>query len=300
MSGAAVALEPLSHRPVRAGRWAPRHRRAVFGAVTVVAGGLIVLMTYFPLIFVMSNSLKSGGNMFTNGVFALFNQFDLHNYAVAWSGIDRSLLNTIVVGALSVAIGVLSAALGAYAFSQLRFRGKSVLFMAYVALLFLPWTLTLIPLFLTVQKLHMFNTFWALVFPYSATAQPLLVMIFRGFFDQIPDELLQSARVDGCSERQVLRRVVAPLTRPVLFTGAILVTINVWGDYLWPTIAIQSPGRLTISAGMIQFVNSFGTNLSNGGAVFAAYVIVTAPMFVLVGVSMRYFVAGLTEGALKL
>jgi len=233
-------------------------------------------------------------------VFALFNQFDFHNYAVAWSGIDRPLLNTIIVGAASIVIGVLAAALGAYAFSQLRFRGKSLLFMAYIGLLFVPWTLTLIPLFLTVQKFHMYNTWWALILPYSATAQPLLVLIFRGFFDQVPEELLQSARVDGCSERQVLSRVVAPLTRPILFTGAILVTINVWGDYLWPTIVIQDPNRLTISAGMIQFVDSFGVNLSQGGAVFAAYIIVTAPMFLLVGLSMRYFVSGLTEGALKL
>jgi len=288
-------------RPHRLSRWGrARRRRAIFGVITLLAGMVIVAMTYFPLLFVASNSLKTGGNIFTNGVFRLFNQFDVHNYLVAWDGVDQFLLNTVIVAALSIVIGVLAAALGAYAFSQLRFRGKSVLFMAYISLLFVPWTLTLIPLFLTVQKLHLFNTWWALVLPYSATAQPLLVLIFRGFFDQIPEDLLQSARVDGASEHQVLRRVVAPLTKPILFTGAILVTINVWGDYLWPTIAIQDPHRLTISAGMIQFVDSFGVNLSQGGAVFAAYIIVTAPMFLLVGFSMRYFVSGLTEGALKL
>ncbi len=95
-------------------------------------------------------------------------------------------------------------------------------------------------------------------------------------------------------------RIVWPRTRPILLTGAILVTINVWGDYLWPTIVIQDPHRLTISAGMISFVNSFGVNLSQGGAVFAAYIIVTAPMFLLVGFTMKYFISGLTEGALKL
>jgi ABC-type glycerol-3-phosphate transport system permease component len=172
--------------------------------------------------------------------------------------------------------------------------------MAYVALLLVPWTLTLIPLFLTIQKLHLFNTWWALVLPYAASAQPLLVLIFRGFFDQIPRELLESARVDGCSERQVLLRIVTPLTRPVLLTGAILVTINVWGDYLWPVIVIQDPHRTTISAGVQQFVSSFGLNVSGGGSVFAAYVIATLPTFLLVGFTMRYFVSGLTEGALKL
>ncbi len=268
--------------------------------IAVAAGVLIIVMTYFPIIFVVSNSLKSGKNIFTSGVFSLFTQFDIGNYSRAWAGVSQPLLNTIVVAALSIVLGVSAAALGAYAFSQLRFRGKNLLFLAYVALLLIPWTLTLIPLFLTIQKLHLFNTWWALVLPYAASAQPLLVLIFRGFFDQIPPELMESARVDGCSETRVLLRVVVPLTRPVLLTGAILVTINVWGDYLWPTIVIQDPHRTTISAGVQQFVGSFGLNVSHGGSVFAAFVIATFPMFVLVGFTMRYFVAGLTEGALKL
>jgi len=295
-----ITVQSQTHRPAFVGRWGPAQRQRALALVTLVAGAVIVVMTYFPLIFVVSNSLKSGQNIFTNGVFSLFTQFDYHNYAVAWSGIDGPLLNTVIVAGLSIVIGVTAATLGAYAFSQLRFRGKNLLFLAYICLLFVPWTLTLIPLFLTVQKLHLFNTWWALILPYAATAQPLLIVIFRGFFEQIPGELLQSARLDGCSERQVLTRIVAPLSRPILFTGAILITINVWGDYLWPTIVIQNPHITTISAGMIQFVDSFGLNVSEGGAVFAAYVIVTMPMFLLVGFSMRYFVSGLTEGALKL
>jgi multiple sugar transport system permease protein len=265
-----------------------------------VAGAVIAVLTYIPIVFVLSNSLKTGQGIFNGSVFSLFTEFDYQNYVTAWSGVSQQLGNTIVVAALTIIIGVTAAALGAYAFSQLRFRGKSLLFMAYVALLFVPWTLTLIPLFLTIQKLHFFNTWWALVLPYAASAQPLLVLIFRGFFEQIPPELLESARVDGATERQVLARVVVPLTRPVLLTGAILVTINVWGDYLWPTIVIQDPHKITISAGVQQFVGSFGTDLSNGGAVFAAFVIATMPMFVLVGFTMKYFVSGLTEGATKL
>jgi ABC-type glycerol-3-phosphate transport system permease component len=279
----------------RAARWRRRYRW-----ITAAAGAVIVVLTYFPLIFVVSNSLKSGQNIFNSGVFSLFTQFDDQNYVTAWSGVSHQLLNTIVVAAVAIVIGVTAAALGAYAFSQLRFRGKELVFLAYVALLLVPWTLTLIPLFLTIQKLHFFNTWWALILPYAASAQPLLVLIFRGFFEQIPRELLESARVDGSTERQVLARVVVPLTRPVLLTGAILVMINVWGDYLWPTIVIQDPAKTTISAGVQQFAGSLGLNTASGGAVFAAFVIATAPMFVLVGFTMRYFVSGLTEGASKL
>jgi ABC-type glycerol-3-phosphate transport system permease component len=281
--------------PAAGGRVLHRYRW-----ISVVAGVVIAVMTYFPIIFVLSNSLKSGKGIFTSGVFSLFTEFDFQNYVVAWSGVSQQLLNTIIVAALSIALGVTAAALGAYAFSQLRFRGKGLLFMAYVGLLLVPWTLTLIPLFLTISRLGLFNSWWALVLPYSASAQPLLVLIFRGFFDQIPRELVESARVDGAGELRVLQRIVAPLTKPVLLTGAILVTINVWGDYLWPTIVIQDPHRTTISAGVQQFVGSFGLNLSGGGAVFAAFVIATMPMFVLVGFTMRYFVSGLTEGATKL
>jgi ABC-type glycerol-3-phosphate transport system permease component len=283
-------------RPAAAAFW---RRRYVW--LTAAGGAVVVILTYFPLVFVLSNSLKSGQGIYGgSGVFSLFSQFDSHNYVLAWSGVSRQLLNTIIVAAATIIIGVTAAALGAYAFSQLRFRGKELVFLAYVALLFVPATLTLIPLFLTIQKLHFFNTWWALILPYAASSQPLLVLIFRGFFEQIPRELLESARVDGCAERQVLARIVVPLTRPVLLTGAILVTINVWGDYLWPTIVIQDPAKITISAGVQQFVGSFGTNLSNGGAVFAAFVLATLPMFILVGFTMRYFVSGLTEGATKL
>jgi ABC-type glycerol-3-phosphate transport system permease component len=286
---------PAAGRPARPGR-----SRRRYGWVSALAGAVIVAMTYFPLVFVVSNSLKSGSSIFSSGVFSLFTQFDYRNYLTAWSGVSGNLLNTIIVAAASIVVGVTAAAAGAYAFSQLRFRGKGLLFMAYVGLLLIPSTLTLIPLFLTIQKLHLFNTWWALILPYAATAQPLLVLIFRGFFDQIPREILESARIDGCAEPQVMLRIVVPLTRPVLLTGAILVTINVWGDYLWPTIVIQDPHRITISAGIQQFVSSFGLNVSGGGAVFAAFVLAILPMFVLIGVTMRYFVSGLTEGATKL
>ncbi len=269
-------------------------------AITVCAGGFIALLAYFPIIFLLSNSLKTGRGIFTTGVFALFTQFDVSNYVTAWDGIDQQLLNTVIVAAVAIVIGVGSAVLGAYAFSQLQIRGKGILFMGYVGLLMIPWTLTLISLFIMIQKLHFFNSWWALILPYAAGSQPLLVMIFRGFFEQIPDEMLQSARVDGCSERQVLMKIVAPLTRPILLTGAILMAIGVWGDYLWPTIVIQDPSHTTISAGIENFIGSFGLNLSSAGSVFAALVIAIIPMALLVGITMRYFVSGVTEGALKL
>jgi len=181
-----IQIDPQAGRPaapaVRRPAWVGRLRRR-YRWLSLLGGSLIVVMTYFPLIFVVSNSLKSGNAIFSSGVFSLFTQFDYANYAAAWSGVSRPLANTVIVAAASVVLGVSAAAAGAYAFSQLRFRGKELLFLAYLGLLLIPSTLTLIPLFLTIQKLHLFNTWWALILPYAATAQPLLVLIFRGFFD---------------------------------------------------------------------------------------------------------------------
>lgn len=271
-----------------------------FRAAVLVAAVLILVTTYFPLVFVLSNSLKTSHQLLSGDVFSLFTSFDFTNYVQAWSGVSLSLLNTIIVAALSVVVSLFAAVLGGFAFAQARFRGKGVVFMGYLGLLMIPWTLTLIPLFLLVKTFGLFDNWGALILPYSATAQPLLVLIFRGFFEQLPAEVMQSARVDGCGELQVLRRIIAPLAKPILLTGTILVTINVWGDYLWPTIVLQDYRRFTISAGLQQFVNSFGLTGQGAGAVFAAYVLTMGPLLLLVGLTMRQFVTGMTEGAVKL
>lgn len=278
----------------------PRRHRRRLGALTVIAGVVIVGMTYFPIVFVLSNSLKTGSEIAGGGVFKLFTQFDVHNYVLAWRGIDAPLVNTLIVAAVAIVIGVSAAMLGAYAFAQAQFRGKSVVFVLYVALLMIPSTLTIIPLFLMMKTLGFYDSWWALILPYAASSQPLLVLLFRGFFEQIPDELVQSARVDGAREYQILLRIVAPLTRPIILTGAILMTITVWGDYIWPTVVIQNYKRFTISAGLQEYVSSLGLTGGASGSVFAAYVISLLPLFLLVGVSMRYFVAGVTDGGVKL
>jgi ABC-type glycerol-3-phosphate transport system permease component len=280
-------------------RAAPR-RKYGLAAMTIAAGSLIIVLTYFPLIFVLSNSLKTGEDIATGGVFKLFTQFTVSNYVEAWRGIDIPLLNTLIIAVSAILIGVTAAILGAYAFAQVQFRGKSVVFMAYISLLMIPSTLTIIPLFLMMKSFGLFDSWWALILPYAASAQPLLVLLFRGFFEQIPHELLESARVDGAREHQILLRIVAPLTRPIILTGSILMTITIWGDYIWPVVVLQNYRRYTVSAGLEQYVASLGISGTGTGSVFAAYVITMLPMFALVGVSMRYFVAGITDGAVKL
>ena len=299
-AGVAVGVSGEGRSPLPA----PAVRRAgVRGWLRVGAGtGVVVIiaLSYFPLIVIASNSLKSSSELASSGPFSFFSGFDPSNYVLAARGVGPYLLNTLIVGGAAIVLGVPAAALAAYGFAQSKFMGRELLFYFYLGLLLIPWTLTLIPLFIEVQHFGMFNTWGALIFPYAASAQPLLLFIDRAFFEGIPEELFQSARVDGASELQVLSKIVVPLARPLLLTGVVLMAISVWGDYLWPTVVLTATNKLTVSAGLQAFVGSFGLSGTGQGSVFAAYLIVTAPLFVLVGITMKYFVNGVTAGAGKL
>lgn len=278
---------------------APR-RKSLRGypAATICCALLILALTYLPFLFVIENSFKSAAQYASDPVGL---QFTFHgsNYAQAWDGMDRYLLNTVIVAAISVAIGVPAAAVGAYAFAHLKLPGKRLLFVAFFGLLMIPWTLTLIPLYLEVRSYHLLNSWFALVLPYAAGAQPLNVFLFRTFFEGIPDELIASARVDGCGEMKILARIVAPLAMPILLTGTVLMFVSAWGDYLWPQLVLQNTNMLTVSSGLELFLGSFGNNGGASGPQYAAFVIVMIPVMLLVGVTMKYFVRGITRGAVK-
>jgi len=139
----------------------------------------------------------------------------------------------------------------------------------------------------------------ALVFPYVASGQVLAVFVLRAFFAALPRELFEAARLDGASEFQILARVVIPLSLPPMGAIAIITTLNVWGDYLWPTIVLPTASKYTISAGVGYFTAQFGL-VQQTGQIFAVYVVASVPIIILVVLTMRTYVAGLTSGSLKL
>ena len=217
ISAPASAAGGWQYRPKT---WHARARRLKLSRVGLgLSAVLVILLTYFPLLLLLSNSLRSPSSLAHAGPFSLFTQFRVGNYREAASAIDPYLLNTLIVTAVSVAIGVPVAALAAYGFATMEFRGREVLFAAFLGLLLIPWTLTLIPLFAEMRGFRLYGNWGALVLPYATAAQPLLVFLDRAFFEGIPKEILMSARVEGASEIQVLRRIVVPLARPVLLHG---------------------------------------------------------------------------------
>jgi ABC-type glycerol-3-phosphate transport system permease component len=257
---------------------------------------LFIVLTYFPLLLILSNSLRTPSSLAHAGPFSLFTQFHIANYRAATDGVGSYLLNTMIVTAIAVAIGVPIAALAGYGFATMKFRGRELIFYAFLGLLMIPWTLTLIPLFAEMKDFRLYGNWGALVLPYATAAQPLLIFLDRSFFEGLPVEIMMSARVDGASEIQVMRRIVVPLAKPVLLMGVILMAISAWGDYIWPQVVLPGTSKLTISAGLQIFAGSYGLSGQGGGVLFAAYVVASLPLLVLVGGSMRQFVSGVTSG----
>lgn len=223
--------------------------------VTPVA--LLIIFTYVPFLFIVANSVKSDAQIATNPLSILFT-FHAQNYVKAWDGIYHYLINTVIVGIISVCIAIPFAAGAGYAFASMTFKLKRVLFYCFLGLMMIPWTLTLIPLFIEVKDLGLYGTWWALIMPYAAGSQPLLIYLFRVFFEGIPSELFESARIDGASELGILIRIVSPMSLPIFVTGILLMFINVWGDYLWPSIVLPNYHALTVSSGLQTFLGTFG------------------------------------------
>ncbi|UOF89630.1 carbohydrate ABC transporter permease [Fodinisporobacter ferrooxydans] len=271
-------------------------KRFSFGNIFSIL--LLVLFTYIPFFTVLENSIKSDTQIAANPLGILWT-FHSGNYMSAWNGMVRYLGNTVIVAIISVMIAIPVAAAAGYVFATMRFRGKTLLFYCFLGLLMIPWTLTLIPLFLEVKTFHLYGTWWALILPYAAGSQPLLVYLFRVFFEGIPEELFESARLDGCSEFGILLRIVTPLSVPILLTGTVLMFINIWGDYLWPTVAISDYHLFTVSAGLQTYLGSFGQSGHGAGAAYAAYLLAMGPIILLLLGSMKYFVNGVTAGAVK-
>jgi len=245
---------------------------------------LIVLCTYYPLFFILSNSLKNN-DQFAANIFDVPWPMHLDNYTAAWPSINGFILNSLIVAAASVVATLVCGAMAAYVLARFRFRGREFIFLLYVGLLLVPFVLTLIPLYLEMKTLHLIDSWWALILPYAAGGQVLTVFVLRSFFGGLPEELFEAGRIDGAGEFQLFLRLAVPLSLAPLGAVAIITSLNIWGDYLWPTIVLPTAAKYTMSAGAAYFTSQFGL-VSQTGQVFAVYMMSTLPV--------------VTQGALKL
>lgn len=280
-----------------------------WSAASHVLLGALVLLTYYPLVFLLQTSLKDNPQ-FYHHFWGLPAPYHWENYTQAWGAINGYIVNTVVVTVASVIGTVGLASLSAYAFARHRFPGREQLFYSIIALMMVPGVLTLISSFMWMKQFPLaggndvwgrngnglLNNHLALILPYIAGGQAFSIFVLRSFIAALPEELFEAARLDGASDWTLFRRLALPLSKPIIGTIAIMVAMAAWNDYVWPLIVISDDNLRTLSIGLTFFRGAYSTTY---GPLMAGYALASLPLLVLFLLTMRTFIAGLTSGALK-
>lgn len=218
-------------------------------------------------------------------------------YGYAWDVLRPYMLNTIIV-CLATVLGVVSiGSIAAYIFSRCRFPGRNLLFLAVLSFMMIPGVLTLVPSFMWVKQLGLLNSRWVLILPYIAGGQIFAIFLFKGFFDGLPGELFESARMDGAGHLQLYWNIVLPLSKPVIAVVAIVNILGTWNNFLWPFITNSDAKYHVVSSGL--FLMGQSNVAYNYATMFAAYVLASIPLLVLFLYATKPFMAGVTSGAFK-
>ncbi len=202
-------------------------------------------------------------------------------------------LNTLIYSVVSVVLVLLMSALAGYAFAKKRFPGKETMFWSFLAMVMVPYHVTLIPLFVVVAEVGGVDTYWGLIVPTLANAQAVFLM--RQFIGALPDELFEAARLDGASEWRVFATIVLPLCKPILATLGLFVFLWHWNDFLWPLIVGKSTDMRTLTVG-IAALQEQNVPLN---VVLAGATVAFVPIFLAYLVGQRYLTEGVTMSGIK-
>ncbi|MCS0499927.1 carbohydrate ABC transporter permease [Protaetiibacter mangrovi] len=281
---------PRDTRPVSTGR----HVARVIGYVVLVVASVGVLMPFF---WMVTSSLKEPNDVFSIPLQWLPDVPQWSNYAEIWfeSGMLTWLRNTLILSVAVTFLQLLTGSFAAYGFARMRFPGRDWLFLVYIATIAVPWQSYMIPQFILLSNLKVSNTLWAIILLQAFGAFGVFLM--KQYYETIPEELSEAARLDGLSEYAIWRRIMLPLSVPALASLGLLTFVNTWNDYLGPLIYLRDPSLWTVQLGLKSFVsNLFDTNYA---LLFAGLTISVIPIAIIFTLGQRYFVEGIATSGLK-
>jgi multiple sugar transport system permease protein len=272
-----------------------RHARKALIYLLLVAGAVL---TTLPLLFMVATALKANVYIIETPPQFIPLHPTMQNFIDAWSLNNFGLFftNSLIVAISTTILSVLLSAMMAYAFARFMFPGKTLFFYSLLLTLMIPSLMLVIPQFLLAKTLGLLDSRLGLVFVYIATSLALNTYLLRAFFEQLPRELEQAAEVDGAGHLVIFSRIVVPLSTPALATVAIFTFLFSWDEFPWAVTAINTDPNKTLPMAIALFQSAHQTQW---GLVFAASLIAIIPVIVVFVVFQRYFVRGLTTGAIK-
>lgn len=256
-----------------------------------------LIVTAYPLLWLFYSSLKSQTEIFEN-VFSLPKGLYLKNFIHIWgsSRFPRYYFNSILVSTVSVAGIITLSSMSGFVFARIQFRYREALFYVLLAGMMIPVQVTLVPNFVMLRRLNLLDSYAAMILPYIAFQVPVSVFIMRGFFQDIPLELENAARIDGCGTKRIFLSIMLPLSKPALSTIIIFNFFNVWNELIFALTFTNSQDFRTIPVGIMDFVGQFETDY---GYIFAALTSASVPLLIVYFSAQKQIIKGLTAGALK-
>ena len=283
----------------------PVQSRAVVGNVRLHRAGrtltytlltLAAIASLMPLYWMFTTSLKGQASYLKQPPEMFPANPTLENFERLFANpnMGRWILNSAFISLSVTGLNIFFASLAGYTFAKLDFPGRRWLFWVYIATMMVPFQVTMFPLFKLMVSWGWVNTYWALIIP--AAAWPYNVFLMRQVIQALPYEILDAGRIDGCSEFSLFWRVALPMSTNGIAVMGIFTFIASWNDFLWPLIILNSEKMRTLPIALATFQTTFETNY---GLLMAGGVIMAVPMFIMFFVFQRYFLQGVTFGALK-
>lgn len=257
---------------------------------------IFLILVFVPIALMLILSLKSNVQIYGN-FWALPHPIQWSNYHIAVGMLIRNMVNSGIVVAAATVFTVFLSSLSGYVFARMNFPGKNVLFVLILSLMMVPGVLTLTPSYKLMQNLHIINTWWALILPWVSGGQVFGILLCRTFLSEQPASLFEAARIDGATELKAYWHIAIPLAKPILTTLAIMNMIGYYNDFIWPLLVINSNSKQVITVAIRVFQSATGN--IDVGSMIAGYVFTTIPLLILFLCGSRFYIEGITSGAVK-
>lgn len=275
-----------------------RRINLLLNTITYLIVGGVVIFSLFPLVWTFLTSIKIESDIVTNTLQYIPRRATFDNYVAIWqrSGFPTLIANSAVVTTITMVICLTIGTLAAYGFSRYHFRGRNALLLFYLVIRMFPVVLLIIPLFIMMRNLGLLDSRVGLALAYTTFLLPLCTWMLKGFFDAIPADLEDAARIDGCTRLGALFRIILPLARAGLVATAVFIAIAAWNEFLFALMLTTSQGSRTWPVGLQLMVGEFQLPW---GALSAGGIISIIPVIIFFSIVQQALIRGLTTGAVK-
>ena len=262
--------------------------------IKIVVGCVFLAFALFPIILLISSSLKIDTEVFDYRIIPKHVSFDAFKQVFTTLDVFTGIKNSLFVATMVTILALLVHSMAAFAFARLRFPGKKAAFMWVLSTMMIPFPVIIIPLFFIIKSLGLVNSLWGMILPMVPHAYG--VFLFRQYFVEMPDSLYESARIDGCSIFQTFRKIYVPLAKPMFITLGVSFFVTNWNSYLLSTIVAQDKSKYTIQ---IQIATLMGSLRISWNQILAASVVAIIPTVLIFGVLQRYYLEGIKTTGMK-